>query len=70
MTDWLSGVFAVGSLQERNEFARKPGCRAHGWYTAQGHLVGAHSVLFHAPDSQLHGVLARQREIEQLLQEA
>jgi chromosome segregation protein len=33
-------------------------------------LVGAHSVLFHAPDSQVHGVLARQREIEQLQQEA
>ena len=38
--------------------------------TPQGHLVGAHSVLFHAPDSQVHGVLARQREIEQLQQEA
>ncbi|CAG0978069.1 partial Chromosome partition protein Smc, partial [Rhodocyclaceae bacterium] len=38
--------------------------------TPQGHLVGAHSVLFHAPDSQVHGVLARQREIERLQQEA
>jgi len=27
-------------------------------------------VLFHAPDSQLHGVLARQREIESLQQES
>jgi chromosome segregation protein len=40
---------------------------AGGWFvTPQGHLVGAHSVLFHAPDTQLHGVLARQREIEKL----
>ena len=29
-----------------------------------------HSVLFHAPDSQVHGMLARQREIEQLTQQA
>jgi chromosome segregation protein len=38
--------------------------------TAEGHLVGAHSVLFHAPDSQVHGILARQREIEALRLEA
>jgi chromosome segregation protein len=38
--------------------------------TPKGHLVGAHSVLFHAPDGQVHGILARQREIEQLQVEA
>jgi chromosome segregation protein len=68
VTDWLSGVFAVGSL---NEAMNLRGTLAAGaWLvTPQGHLVGAHSVLFHAPDSQLHGVLARQREIEALQQE-
>ncbi len=68
VTDWLSGVYAVGSL---NEAMGLRGSLVPGaWLvTAQGHLVGAHSVLFHAADSQLHGVLARQREIEQLQDE-
>ena len=69
VTDWLSGVFAVGSLQDAMNL--RGNLAAGAWLvTAQGHLVGAHSVLFHAPDSQLHGVLARQREIEALQQES
>jgi chromosome segregation protein len=32
----------------------------------EGHVFSRHSVSFHAPDSELHGVLSRQREIEQL----
>ena len=31
-----------------------------------GHVFTRHSIRFHAPQSELHGVLARQREIEQL----
>jgi chromosome segregation protein len=34
--------------------------------TPQGHLVSAQGVAFFAPDSELHGVLARQRELEEL----
>jgi len=34
--------------------------------TPQGHLVTAQGVSFFAPDSDLHGVLARQRELEEL----
>ena len=34
--------------------------------TPEGHRVGAQSVLFFAPDSELHGVLARQRELTEL----
>ncbi len=34
--------------------------------TREGHIYTRHSVSFHAPDSELHGVLSRQREIEQL----
>ena len=33
----------------------------------EGHIFTRHSVSFHAPDSELHGVLSRQREIEQLV---
>ncbi len=34
--------------------------------TREGHLYTRHSVSFHAADSELHGVLSRQREIEEL----
>ena len=34
--------------------------------TREGHIFTRHAVSFHAPDSELHGVLTRQREIEQL----
>ena len=67
--DWLSGVYAVSDLSQALEQRAK--LPAGAWLvTQQGHLVGAHSVLFHAPDNQLHGVLARQREIENLQLEA
>ncbi len=63
--DWLTHVYAVADVAQA--YQQRAALPAGGWFvTPQGHLVGAHSVLFHAPDSQLHGVLARQREIEQL----
>ncbi|HXU94345.1 MAG TPA: chromosome segregation protein SMC, partial [Gallionella sp.] len=66
--DWLTHVYAVADAAEA--YAQRAQLPRGGWFvTPQGHLVGAHSVLFHAPDSQLHGVLARQREIEKLEQE-
>jgi chromosome segregation protein len=67
--DWLSGVYAVTDLAQA--LVQRNQLPVGAWLvTPQGHLVGAHSVLFHAPDSQLHGVLARQREIENLQLEA
>ncbi|WP_212787156.1 chromosome segregation protein SMC [Ferrigenium kumadai] len=66
--DWLTHVYAVADAAEA--YTQRAQLPKGGWFvTPQGHLVGAHSVLFHAPDSQLHGVLARQREIEKLEQE-
>ena len=65
LRDWLNHVYAVADLAQG--YAQRAQLPAGGWFvTPQGHLIGAHSVLFHAPDSQLHGVLARQREIEKL----
>jgi chromosome segregation protein len=65
MRDWLVHVFAVADVAQG--YAQRAQLPAGGWFvTPQGHLIGAHSVLFHAPDTQLHGVLARQREIEKL----
>ena len=69
VADWLAGVYAAPTLAEA--LGQRERLPAGAWLvTPQGHLVGAHSVLFHAPDSQVHGVLARQREIERLGQEA
>ncbi len=69
VADWLSGVYAAESLELA--LSQRDRLSAGAWLvTPQGHLVGAHSVLFHAPDSQVHGVLARQREIEHLQQQA
>ena len=34
--------------------------------TPEGHVVTAQGVTFFAPDSELHGVLARQRELDEL----
>ena len=65
MRDWLTHVYAVADMAQA--YAQRAALPPGGWFvTPQGHLIGAHSVLFHAPDSQLHGVLARQREIERL----
>ncbi len=38
--------------------------------TREGHIITCHSLTYYAPDSQLHGVLARQREIAQIKVEA
>ncbi|HXU67348.1 MAG TPA: chromosome segregation protein SMC [Casimicrobiaceae bacterium] len=34
--------------------------------TPEGHRISAHGIAFFAPDSELHGVLARQRELTEL----
>jgi chromosome segregation protein len=69
LNDWLSNVYAAPTLALA--LGLRGSLPAGAWLvTPEGHLIGAHSVLFHAPDSQVHGVLARQREIEQLQQQA
>jgi len=65
MRDWLAHVYAIADVATGH--AQRDRLPTGGWFvTPQGHLVGAHSILFHAADTQLHGVLARQREIEKL----
>jgi chromosome segregation protein len=69
LRDWLHQVYAVADMQQAQQLCAQlpPGAC---FVTTEGHLLNAHSVSFHAPDSQLHGVLARQREIETLQQAA
>jgi len=67
MREWLASVFAiadVASAYAQREQLPPGAC----FVTPQGHLIGRCSVLFHAPDSQLHGVLGRQSEIVSLEQ--
>ncbi len=65
LTDWLHGAFVVDDLAAglslRNQLA--PGAVL---VTRDGYLFTRNSLTFHAPDSELHGVLSRQREIETL----
>jgi chromosome segregation protein len=65
LAEWLHNVFVLADgaagLALRGELP------AGGLLvTRDGHIYTRHSVSFHAPDSELHGVLSRQREIESL----
>jgi chromosome segregation protein len=65
LADGLHGVRCrddlATALAERGTLA--PG---ETFVTPEGHRVSAQSVLFFAPDNELHGVLARQRELGEL----
>ena len=64
LREWLASVYTVADVAQALA-SQLPGGAC--LVTPEGHLIGAHGLLFYAPDSQLHGVLTRQREIEQLV---
>ncbi|MCC6161290.1 MAG: chromosome segregation protein SMC, partial [Nitrosomonas sp.] len=68
LTNWLRGVFVASSLElalaERVQLA--PG---EMLVTAEGHSITACGVSYFAPDSAVHGILQRQREIVQIREE-
>jgi chromosome segregation protein len=65
LAEWLGAVFTAESLDDALRVAAT--LDAHQCVvTREGHLFTARSVGFHAPDSELHGLLARKREIEAL----
>jgi chromosome segregation protein len=63
--DWLAGMRCrddlAGALRDRGSLSI-----GEAFVTPAGHLVTAQSIGFFAPDSDLHGVLARQRELAEL----
>ncbi len=65
LADCLHGVRCradlAAALADRD--ALLPG---EAFVTPQGHWVSAQGIAFFAPDSELHGVLARQRELAEL----
>ncbi len=62
---WLQGCYTATSLEDAIA-ARSRLRPGESIYVQAGHAVGAHSVTFHAPDSEQAGMLARAQEIENL----
>ena len=57
LDEWLGSVNAVEELQ-----AGMPGVSVN----RAGHIGSAHGLLLYSPDARTHGVIERQREIEEL----
>jgi chromosome segregation protein len=65
LADWLHQVYVVqDTAAGQSGRARLPAGAM--LVTREGHVFTRHAVSFHAPDSELHGVVSRQREIERL----
>ncbi len=65
LADWLRGVRchddAAAALAARADLDV-----GEAYVTPQGHVISAQAIGFFAPDNELHGVLARQRELVEL----
>ncbi len=66
VADGLAGIRCrpdlAAALGDREALAQ-----GEAFVTPAGHLVTAQAVAFFAPDNELHGVLARQRELDELV---
>ncbi|MBU1979456.1 MAG: chromosome segregation protein SMC, partial [Gammaproteobacteria bacterium] len=65
LDDWLAEIYVTENVAEGFALRNELPCGAM-LVSRAGHVFTRHSIRFHAPQSELHGVLARQREIEQL----
>ena len=63
--DWLARVYVLSDPAKGLQLAHNLPAGAM-LVSAQGHVFTATSVSFHAADSEMHGILSRQREIEAL----
>ncbi|WP_342128761.1 chromosome segregation protein SMC [Hydrogenophaga sp. OTU3427] len=65
LTEWLHGCFTASTLEDAlaQRAQLQPGQQV---FVPSGHVVGAHSVGFYAPDSEQAGLLGRAQEIENL----
>jgi chromosome segregation protein len=68
LDDWLHQVYVLPDAGRGVELSRElaPGALL---VTSLGHIFTPTSVSFHAADSEVHGILSRQREIEALYAE-
>ncbi|HTY03906.1 MAG TPA: chromosome segregation protein SMC [Rhodocyclaceae bacterium] len=59
LDDWLAGIHCADNLDDK--------IAAGGvWVNRKGHLLTPHGLTLYVPDAKTHGVIERQREIEQL----
>ena len=65
LADWLRGVRCAADVGEAVRRRHDLGV-GETFVTPQGHLVSAQAISFFAPDNELHGVLARKRELAEL----
>src|SRR4030095_15186773 len=65
LADWLRGVRCRDGVAAAMRSRRELGV-GEVFVTPRVHLIAAQSFSFFAPDSDLHGVLARQRELAEL----
>ncbi|MCC7080140.1 MAG: chromosome segregation protein SMC [Burkholderiales bacterium] len=63
--EWLGAVYVAESAEVALELRHQAPAGAL-LVTREGHVFTRHSVSFHAPDNELHGVLSRQREIDDI----
>ena len=68
LADWLARVYVLPNPAQGVEIAANLPAGAM-LVSAQGHVFTPTSVSFHAADSEVHGILSRQREIEALFAE-
>ncbi len=65
LEEWLSPVFVVENLTEgllqKNQLNN-----GEVLVTCDGHIFSRSGLTFYTPDSQLHGVLSRQQELDQI----
>ncbi len=65
VADGVAGVRCRATLADALA-ARSSLAVGESFVTPQGHLVSATGIVLFAPDSEIHGVIARQRELERL----
>jgi chromosome segregation protein len=65
LAEWLHDVFVVDDASRGMELCGRLPAGAV-LVSREGHVFTQHSISYYAPDSELHGVLSRQREIEEL----
>jgi chromosome segregation protein len=60
LDEWLAGVTVADDLSGRIA------SRAGTVVSREGHVLSAHGLTLYVPDARIHGVIERQREIEEL----
>ena len=68
LDEWLAGVSVTDDLAEHVAHVAHATDASVGrsWVNRDGHLLSAHGLLLYVPDASTHGVIERQREIEEL----